>query len=50
MTDSGDHEEADFIPEDFPTAPGPALILLLGAVVVGVLTGLMGVAFLVLLR
>ena len=50
MTDSGDHEEADFIPEDFPTAPGPALILLLGAVVVGILTGLLGIAFLVLLR
>ena len=52
MQDSGDPEagEVDFIPEDFPSAPRPALILLLGAVVVGILTGLLGVAFLLLLR
>jgi CIC family chloride channel protein len=52
MTDSGGHEqgEMDFIPDDFPSAPGPALILLLGAVVVGLLTGLVGTAFLLLLR
>ncbi|MCX6968646.1 MAG: H(+)/Cl(-) exchange transporter ClcA [Verrucomicrobia bacterium] len=52
MTDSGGHEqgEMDFIPDDFPSAPGPALILLLGAVVVGILTGLVGTAFLLLLR
>ena len=50
MSDSGDHEEADFIPEDFPAAAGPALILLLGAVAVGILTGLAGISFLVLLR
>lgn len=52
MTDSGGHDqgEMDFIPEDFPSAPGPALILLLGAVVVGILTGLVGTAFLLLLR
>lgn len=52
MTDSGGHEqgEMDFVPDDFPSAPGPALILLLGAVVVGILTGLVGTAFLLLLR
>ena len=52
MTDSGTHEEAegDFIPEDFPSALRPAFILLLGAVVVGILTGLVGIAFLLLLR
>lgn len=48
MTDFRQHQEkeVDFIPEDFPTAPGPALILLLGAVAVGILTGLLGIAFL----
>lgn len=52
MTDSGEHKaaEVDFMPEDFPSAPGPALLLLLGAVVVGVLTGLAGIVFLFLLR
>ena len=52
MTESGDHDvaERDFLPEDFPTAPGPALILLLGAAVVGALTGLVGIAFLLLLQ
>ena len=52
MDDSGKHstEEMDFIPDDFPTAPGPALVLLLGAVVVGALTGLAGIAFLFMLR
>lgn len=52
MTDSGDDDgaEKDFLPEDFPTAPGPALALLLGAVAVGVLTGLLGSAFLVVLK
>ena len=52
MTDSREQEAevVDFIPEDFPSAPRPALILFLGAAVVGILTGLVGVAFLVLLR
>ncbi|MFZ4774351.1 MAG: H(+)/Cl(-) exchange transporter ClcA [Terrimicrobiaceae bacterium] len=40
----------DFIPEDFPTAPGPAFLLILGAVIVGLLTGLLGTAFLLALR
>lgn len=38
------------MPEEFPTAPGEALILLLGAVLVGIVTGLLGIAFLLLLR
>lgn len=42
--------EVNFIPEDFPTAPGPALLLLAGAVTVGIFTGLVAVAFLFLLR
>ena len=52
MTDSTDDgaESVDFVPEDFPAAPGPALILLCGAGVVGILTGLMGIAFLFMLR
>ena len=52
MTDSGDHEQGEmgFMPEDFPSAPGQALILLFGAVVVGLLTGLVGTAFLLALR
>lgn len=43
-------EEADFVPDEFPPVPGPALILFLGAVVVGALTGILGIAFLLLLR
>ncbi|MFA7345496.1 MAG: H(+)/Cl(-) exchange transporter ClcA [Terrimicrobiaceae bacterium] len=52
MRDSGDDEagEVDFLPEDFPSAPGIALVLLFGAVVVGILTGLVGTAFLLVLR
>ena len=40
--------EVDFIPEDFP--PGAVLVLLGGAAVVGALTGLVGIGFLVLLK
>ena len=50
MVGSGNQNEVDFMPEDFPTAPGEALILLLGAVLVGIVTGLLGIAFLLLLR
>lgn len=52
MDDFGKRAEEgmDFIPDDFPGAPGPALVLLLGAVVVGALTGLAGILFLLLLR
>lgn len=52
MTDFREHQEdeVDFIPEDFPTAPVPALVLLSGAVAVGVFTGLLGIAFLLLLK
>lgn len=52
MSDSGERaeEETEFIPDDFPPSPGQALVLLLGAVVVGGLTGLVGIAFLLLLR
>jgi len=52
MTGPGKSPEAEveFIPEDFPSAPGPAFILLLGAAVVGIFTGLLGVVFLLVLR
>ncbi|MEI6322667.1 MAG: H(+)/Cl(-) exchange transporter ClcA [bacterium] len=50
MIGSENQKEVDFIPEDFPSAPGEALILLFGAVLVGIVTGLLGIAFLLLLR
>ncbi len=43
-------EQVEFIPEDFPSAPIPAFVLLLGAAVVGIFTGLLGVVFLLVLR
>ena len=51
MTDPGNREAGvDFIPDDFPPAPGQALLLVFGAVLVGILTGLLGIAFLVVLK
>lgn len=50
MIGSGNQDEVNFVPEDFPSAPAEALILLLGAILVGILTGLLGIAFLLLLR
>ncbi len=52
MTDFRGEQDGgvDFIPQDFPTAPGPAFLLILGAVIVGLLTGLLGTAFLLALR
>jgi len=52
MTDFPGHRKGgvDFIPKDFPAAPGPAFLLILGAVIVGLLTGLLGAGFLLALR
>ena len=51
MTDPGNREAGvDFILDDFPPAPGQALLLVFGAVLVGILTGLLGIAFLVVLK
>ncbi len=40
----------DFIPEDFPTSLRPALVLIAGSAVVGLLTGLVGTGFLMALQ
>ena len=51
MTDPGNREAGvEFILDDFPPAPGQALLLVFGAVLVGILTGLLGIAFLVVLK
>lgn len=43
-------DEVDFIPEKFPSGVRPALTLVAGAAVVGVLTGLRGTEFLTALK
>ena len=50
MSDSGRRKEIELASDDFPSAATDALILLMGAAAVGILTGLLSVAFLLLLR
>lgn len=50
MTDPEKPQEVEFMPSEFPTAFGPAMVLLFGAALVGLLTGLVGVVFLIFLK
>ena len=50
MTRKQSRQEVDFIPEDFPEGKAAAIRLVVGAAVVGALTGVVGTAFLVAVR
>lgn len=50
MTGARDSDEGDFIPQEFPAGLRPALRLVAGAAVVGMLTGLLGTGFLIALK